>query len=387
MKRFTIIFSILLVLSFAGALGYVAMSPDFEEPGAQAADGEDPNAPVWDMTMDDMIDYLEEKGLWDRSAMNPLSGGIGTEAYSCNGAELYWWDLDNLTEGSNEEAAYQDMLDGEPIDLWQQGQYYMTVTKNGPFAIGIAGYTGEPTPMLDAFSAFGQAGGGVSADSPVWNMSMDEMMDYLEEKGIWNREDMLPLSGGHATEAYVCNGVELYWWDLDNLVEGSLEEASYQGMSEEGSINLYQQGKNFMPITQNGPFGIFTGAYGGDVNELLDIFKAFGQGDSPSSGGTDDRSSPVWSKTLDDIAAYLEEQGVLDASDYININYVTDQTVREGRRFSELIDIEWYDVDNLEEDSDAYRNYDAYRTTGMLIYSNGQAGYFYVNGPFVLHFY
>ena len=65
MKRFTVIFSILLVLCFGGTLAYVAATPDFVPPAAAvpAGQNEDPNAPVWDETMDNLLACLEEKGL------------------------------------------------------------------------------------------------------------------------------------------------------------------------------------------------------------------------------------------------------------------------------------------------------------------------------------
>jgi len=267
MKRFTIIFSVLLVLGFAGTLVYVGMSPDFEEPAALAAAGEDPDAPVWGMGMDDMVGYLEEKGLWDSSAMLPISPGVATEAYNFDGAELYWWDVENLTEGSDEEAAYQDIVAGEPINLYQKGQSYMSVTKNGPFALTVAYYSGD-----------------------------------------------------------------------------------------------------------------------GDPNELMDAFQAFGQNGGGTSGA-DDRSAPVWSKTLDELAAYLAEQGVVDPNDYIKINYNAAEKVRSGYRFSDLIDIVYYDFEQMDDSSDAYQEYDSIASTGTVVYVNGDIGYFYLNGPFTLHFY
>ena len=266
MKRFTIIFSVLLALGFVGTLVFVGMSPDFEAPAALAAAGEDPDAPVWGMGMDDMLDYLEEKGLWDRSGMSPISGGVATEAYGFDGAELYWWDVENLTEGSNEEAAYQDIVAGEPIDLWQQGQVYMSVTKNGPFALTVAHYRGD-----------------------------------------------------------------------------------------------------------------------GDPDELMDAFQAFGQNGGAS--GADDRSAPVWSMTLDDLAAYLAEQGVVDPNDCVKINYSAGEKARSGYRFSGLIDIEYYDFEQMDESSEAYQTYDSIASTGTVVYVNGMIGYYYLNGPFALHFY
>ena len=40
-------------------------------------------------------------------------------------------------------------MSGEPINLYQQGQHYMAVTKNGPFAIFAAYYTGDVTQRLE----------------------------------------------------------------------------------------------------------------------------------------------------------------------------------------------------------------------------------------------
>lgn len=277
MKRFTIIFSILLVLGFAGTLGYVAMSENFQEPTALVGEGEDPDAPVWGMTTDDMLDYLEAKGFLDRKDVGLLSGGIGTEAYKFNGAELYWWDLENLPEGSDEAAAYQNLLDGEPIDLWQMGQYFLTVTKNGPFAISIANYTGDPKALQAAFEAFGQNGSGNNADAPVWGMSMEDLTNYFIEQGfLESADDLGLLAGGIATEAYDMDGAEFYWWDVENLLEGSAEEIAYQSMQAEGMIDVYSSG-NMMAITPNGPFGLSVTYYNGDAKALMAAFEAFGR--------------------------------------------------------------------------------------------------------------
>ncbi len=274
MKRFTIVSSILLVLLMAGTLVFVHMSPDFVAPSAKAGEGEDPNAPVWNMSMDDMIDYLEEKGFWDRSSMGVLSGGVATEAYACSGAELYWWDLDNLAEGSNEEAASQDALAGEPIDLWQQGTMFMSVTKNGPFALSLPGYTGDAKAILDAFSAFGQTGS--DADDPVWDMKMEDLLQYLEDKGYIDRSTSQLLAGGIGSEAYMFSGLEIFWWDLENLEESSEEYKVYQDLQDgDGVVLIY--GNNPYSLTGNGPFGLhIRDDFSGDVNQLTDDFLAFG---------------------------------------------------------------------------------------------------------------
>ena len=90
MKRFTIVGSILIVLLMIGTLVYVGMSPDFVAPGEGGPGGEDTDSPVWGMSIEDLVDYLEAKGLWSREDMLPIAAGVATEAYVCNGAEIYW---------------------------------------------------------------------------------------------------------------------------------------------------------------------------------------------------------------------------------------------------------------------------------------------------------
>ena len=91
MKRFTVIFSILLVLCFGGTLAYVAATPDFVPPAATvpAGQNEDPDAPVWDETMDSLLAYLEQKGLISGERLTLASDGLCSLAVSESGAEFY----------------------------------------------------------------------------------------------------------------------------------------------------------------------------------------------------------------------------------------------------------------------------------------------------------
>lgn len=155
MKRFTIVFTLLLVCAFAGTLLYVHASPDFTEPQALTAEQEDPDAPVWDMQLEDLLCDLEEKGLIDRSTEGSIAcEGISTDARAVSGAEFYWWDVDNLEEGSDELEAYQSMQKDGNIDVWHTG-YIMTLTRNGPFGVNLAGYTGDVSALEQAFQSFG----------------------------------------------------------------------------------------------------------------------------------------------------------------------------------------------------------------------------------------
>ena len=43
------------------------------------------------------------------AAISLASDGLCTDARKISGAEFYWWDLDNLQEGSQEETAYKSL--------------------------------------------------------------------------------------------------------------------------------------------------------------------------------------------------------------------------------------------------------------------------------------
>ncbi len=158
MKRFTVIFSILLVLCFGGTLAYVAATPDFVPPSAAvpAAQTEDPDAPVWNETMDSLLACLEEKGLISGERLTLASDGLCSLAVSESGVEFYWWDLDVLDKDSAEYAAYESLKTEGSIDLFNSGSL-ISPASNGPFALLTTGYTGDVDALTDAFMAFGQS--------------------------------------------------------------------------------------------------------------------------------------------------------------------------------------------------------------------------------------
>ena len=89
--------------------------------------------------------------------------------------------------------------------------------------------------------------------------------------------------------------------------------------------------------------------------------------------------------TLDDLAAYMADQGAVDANDYVSINYGEDGEGMSGYRFGGNIDLVHYDLDTVSE---SYaQEYEMLAETGMITYVNDETGYFTVNGPFTLHFY
>lgn len=156
MKKFTIVFLLLLTLVTAGALVFVGLSPDFVEPvSLSGQEGISPDNPVWDKTMDDLAAYLADQGVISSLEYAPLSDGIATTARSYDGLELYWWDLEALEEGSDEYNSYIGARDNGAIDLWGSGALMTVTAVRGPFALNItSSYTGDAAQAEEAFRNF-----------------------------------------------------------------------------------------------------------------------------------------------------------------------------------------------------------------------------------------
>lgn len=163
MKKFTIVSSLFFVLLFCGMIGYVALSEDFTAPRAEekaeeeaAAEEENMDAPVWSRTMDELVAYLEEKGLIATDTKQVLAtSGLCSAALKYNGAEIYWWDVEKLDPKSEEYQAYDSLRTKGEIDLWGSGSIIMP-KRNGPFALSSTSYEGDVDALEKAFEEFGQ---------------------------------------------------------------------------------------------------------------------------------------------------------------------------------------------------------------------------------------
>lgn len=160
MKKFTIVSSLLFVLLFCGMVGYVASSEDFTPPKEKeeeaAVPEEDRGAPVWNKTVDELVSFLEGKGLIHADSKVTLSAeGLCTLALKYDGAEIYWWDLENLDPESGEYQAYESLRTKGEIDLYGAGTIIMP-KKNGPFALLLTYYEGDVQALEKAFGEFGQ---------------------------------------------------------------------------------------------------------------------------------------------------------------------------------------------------------------------------------------
>ncbi len=133
---------------------------------------------------------------------------------------------------------------------------------------------------------------GLAPDNPVWDKSLDELAAYLVDQGVLPNEDYAPLSDGIATTARGYSGLELYWWDLEALQEGSNEYNAYLGARDDGAIDLWGSGA-MMPVTAvRGPFALnITSAYTGDAGKAEKAFRSFCAEDGQTEGGGSDADS------------------------------------------------------------------------------------------------
>lgn len=158
MKKFTIVCSALFVVLFAGMVCFVAFSEDFTMQKTVTAEGEDPDSPIWDMSMEEVIEILSGQGFLDVSAQELLGiNGLASEGFLYDGLELYWWDLENLDEDSEEYQAYMTLAKEGYIDIYNSGNI-MNPKKNGPFALNILpDFMGDADAAEKAFLNIGKS--------------------------------------------------------------------------------------------------------------------------------------------------------------------------------------------------------------------------------------
>ena len=159
MKKFTLVSSAAFVVLFIGMLLFVAFSEDFEAPQgmetAQTKAAEEERTAIWDMSYEEVAAKLEKLGFIDSSSSQLLAqSGLCTRAEAYNGAELYWWDVEQLDEASAEYKAYASLRDEGFIDLYGAG-IIMNPIPNGPYALLVDRYEGDADALKKAFENLG----------------------------------------------------------------------------------------------------------------------------------------------------------------------------------------------------------------------------------------
>lgn len=217
-------------------------------------------------------------------------------------------------------------------------------------------------------------------DEVIWTLNLDDLARYLTDKGLLSGvEEYAPLVEGIATTARLYrSGVELYWWDLDNIPEGNELRENYNTAAEEGYVM-------FVGIPMNmqihGPYGLgYMANYDGDAAALVDAFNAFCTIEDESAGISED--SAIWSKTPDDFAQYLVEQGVIESIDAYHL--LSDGAATDARLYNPGFEIYWWDRDNLDPESDEYKNFVSGTEEGYMTVYGGYILSVDMNGPFGL---
>lgn len=130
-----------------------------------------------------------------------------------------------------------------------------------------------PTEADAAESGDSSDGDAEEENSAVWDATIDDLIAYLDEMGYIDADDG-NLMSTVGTENYIYNEIDIMWWDVDNLVEGTEEYEYWTQLNENGYILLYGQ-YIYTPV-QNGPFAIYANTtFPGDTNALYEDFAAF----------------------------------------------------------------------------------------------------------------
>lgn len=225
-------------------------------------------------------------------------------------------------------------------------------------------------------------------DTKAWKGTADGLKEYLELSGVIDPAGWQELpADGTSSAVFTCDGAVIYYWSLSSMESNSSEYLSLVSVMQDGVLPV---GDGTLAHVHNGAFVLEYSGYTGDAEALLTAFRNYGrvelEGTTQPDDGSDD---PVWSMKLDDLAKYMEESGLVDAGARITINFGGSQKVCSGYRYEDVVDIYYYDMEQMEKHPiDNYTlEYQSIVETGTVVYSNGEVGIYYVNGPFALHYY
>ena len=92
--------------------------------------------------------------------------------------------------------------------------------------------------------------------------------------------------------------------------------------------------------------------------------------------------APVWNKTMDEVVAYLEKEGLISTDDRVTL--CADGLCSLALKYN-AAEIYWWDLEKIDPKSDEYKAYDSLRTKGEIdLYGSGMIIMPKKNGPFAL---
>lgn len=110
------------------------------------------NLTVWDCTFEQFIDYMVQRGHFNRENAK-LMTTIGTENWIYDSVDAMWWDVNNLAEGTDAANYWKEFQENGGYIMFG-GSVYAPVF-NGPFAIKAnAGFSGNTDKLYEDFMNF-----------------------------------------------------------------------------------------------------------------------------------------------------------------------------------------------------------------------------------------
>lgn len=96
----------------------------------------------------------------------------------------------------------------------------------------------------------------------------------------------------------------------------------------------------------------------------------------------EDMDAPVWNKTVDELAAYLEEKGLIDTGGREELSTEGLCSLAFSYNGAEIY---WWDIGKLDPESEEYKAYESLREKGEIdLWGSGSIIMPKKNGPFAL---
>lgn len=250
---FTVFFCGLLVVLLAWAMVYLSTATDFIKPLSLKIDGDS-----YDYTLDEYAAYLQEKGLLSTAEGTSAAIKGVAEAKQYGDTLLVRYDINDPAWKTTVNIGNDTLADGTWLLVY--GQFGLS---------GIDPQTAnDVTPVLESFP---MEFSGNHGNKTVWDYSFEEFVAYMTEKGIFLEEPVLMMTIG--TENWIYNGIDVIWWDVENLVDGTEESDNWLAFQEDGYIMI----GDYVYFPQfNGPFAICaTASCALNPDLVYEVFAAF----------------------------------------------------------------------------------------------------------------
>lgn len=262
-KLVTVCYLALLGILLGASVLYLLAGKDFVQPISFTIDGSS-----YGYTLDEFAEYLKEQDY------------ITEDSYET---------LDQKEPGIEEIRKYGDVLvlkydnavmnkDDANYATWQKsanvGNAFLSdgtsIIQYGIFGASyVAPEKGSEEKYL-CMNGFPTEYSGMHGGITAWDCTMDDLIAYFIDCGFFKEEDINDMSEV-GTINKIANNIDMIWWDVENLEEGTDAYDYWNQMANDGYIFLYGQAI-YVPV-MNGPFGISVNSSSSVRAE--DVYEAF----------------------------------------------------------------------------------------------------------------